>query len=30
MGAEQEQDDAAPNQAVSIDRDDDVTMVDAW
>lgn len=30
VGAEQGQDDAAPNQAVSIDRDDDVTMVDAW
>ena len=30
VGAEQEQDDAAPDQVVSTDRDDDVTMVDAW
>jgi hypothetical protein len=29
-GAEQEQSDAAPDQVVSTDRDNDVTMVDAW
>ena len=29
-GAKQEQNDAAPDQVVSTDRDDDVTMVDAW
>ena len=29
-GTEQEQDDAARDHVVSTDRDDDVTMVDAW